>query len=214
MSVRGHHVATDRLTALAFVSRAPEASLSADELDSLEHVAACEQCASRLTSLTLDADEGRDAAFARADALFDDQRLETQRVRILDRLAHLGQSARVLRFPGRPRETVMPVPSGNRRWVTAAAAGLIIGLVTGQLLHLAPTDPSSSAARDQAASIFRAPVQQWSPPRTTVTPSQAISDDELLLAVDASVQLRRARSLRALDALTPVAADLRDPLGR
>jgi hypothetical protein len=214
MSVRGHHVAVDRLTVLALVSRAPDAALDGDDQDALAHVTTCATCAGRLRQLTDDADGLREAAFAEADAVFDEPRLESQRVRILDRLAHLGQSARVLRFPGRIREAAMPVPSTNRRWVTAAAAGLIIGLVTGQLLHLAPAEPG--AAREQVSAAFRNPLQPWAPERTSFAPSAepTISDDDLLVAVDASVQLRRARSLRALDALTPSPADLRDPLGR
>jgi hypothetical protein len=35
-----------------------------------------------------------------------------------------------------------------------------------------------------------------------------LSDDELMEEVEAAVQLRRVRGLRALDALTPTAADL------
>jgi hypothetical protein len=36
----------------------------------------------------------------------------------------------------------------------------------------------------------------------------ALSDDELMEEVEAAVQLRRVQSLRAIDALTPTAADL------
>jgi hypothetical protein len=35
-----------------------------------------------------------------------------------------------------------------------------------------------------------------------------LTDDELMEEVEAAVQLRRAQSLRAIDALTPTAADL------
>jgi hypothetical protein len=35
-----------------------------------------------------------------------------------------------------------------------------------------------------------------------------LSDDELMEEVEAAVQLRRAQSLRAIDALTPTAADV------
>ena len=49
----------------------------------------------------------RDAAQAEADALFDDRTLDAQRARILDRIAHLGHHARVIRFPAAP---VAPPP--------------------------------------------------------------------------------------------------------
>ena len=41
----------------------------------------------------------RAAACAEADAHFDDRALETQRHKILARLAHLGHPAKVIRFP-------------------------------------------------------------------------------------------------------------------
>ena len=87
MSARTSHVPIDRLTALAFVVRAPEGD---QDEQALRHVAECERCAAELARLTVDADEWRDAAIAEADAVFDDARLETQRVRILDRLEAVG----------------------------------------------------------------------------------------------------------------------------
>ena len=66
----------------------------------------------------------RAAACAEADAHFDDRALETQRHKILARLAHLGHPAKVIRFP---KAGNVEVPTGgvNRRWISvAAAAGL------------------------------------------------------------------------------------------
>jgi anti-sigma factor RsiW len=208
MSGRGQHISTDRLTALAFVARAPQDGSpdSAEEARALAHVAGCDACSTRLAELTASADELRDAAFVQADAVFDDAMLDAQRTRILDRLAHLGQSARVLSFPHRSRDAAMPVSSTGRRWISvAAAAGLIIGLVAGQMLHFVPF-PSPLPARDDAPSLQadRAPVLIV--PASASLP--AMSDDELMEEVEAAVQLRRAQSLRAIDALTPTAADL------
>jgi hypothetical protein len=209
MSGRGQHISTDRLTALAFVARAPQDASpdSAEEARALAHVAECDACSTRLVELTISADELRDAAFIQADAVFDDAMLDAQRTRILDRLAHLGQSARVLSFPHRSREAAMPVSSTGRRWISvAAAAGLIIGLVAGQMLHFVPFS-SSLPSRDDAPSLQaadRTPV--------VIVPASAslpaLSDDELMEEVEAAVQLRRVQSLRAIDALTPTAADL------
>jgi len=206
MSVRDTHIPMDRLTALAMLARAPE---SAQDRDALSHVACCDACATALERLTTESDSLRDAAFAEADAVFDDARVEAQRSRILDRLAHVGQVARVLPFPTRTREASMPVPSGSRRWVSvAAAAGLIIGLLAGQLVHLVPWDPRTS--RDQSVSM------QSARPSPVILPAsngnRALTDDELLDEIEAAVQLRRASSLRALDAITPTASDL--SLGR
>ena len=210
MSVREPHVPLDRLTALALVGRAPEGE---PDRSALAHVTHCPQCADELARLSAVSDEWREAAVAQVDAIFDAASLDTQRSRILDRLAHLGQVARVLPFPTRTREIVMPVATGSRRWISvAAAAGLIIGLVAGQLLQFAPLD--RTIARDQVT--MQAPSRAGA---ATILPAATsaplLSDDELLDEIEAAVQLRRAQSLRALDALTPTASEFRDwSLGR
>jgi hypothetical protein len=209
MTGRGQHIPADRLTALAFIVRAPEQpSLeNADDNRAFEHLSECDDCANRFAQITLDADGLRDFAFAQADEVFDDAMLDAQRTRILDRLAHIGQAARVISFPHRTREVTMPVSPTGRRWISvAAAAGLIIGLVAGQLLHFVPSapmplreEPSSIQAIDRSTGVMLIPAS---------ASGKALSDDELMEEVEAAVQLRRAQSLRAIDALTPTAADL------
>ena len=135
----------------------------------------------------------RAAAHADADAHFDERALEIQRHRILQRLAHLGQAARVIRFPGVAR-TRRPAMRMERQWISvAAAAGLVIGLVGGQWLHLPP-----SPGRRQAppAPFEHAVIARTSSPVVS-------ADDGLLQEVDLAVQLRSAAELRALDELTP-----------
>lgn len=210
MSVRDNHVPVDRLTALAFIARAPEDDSAESKADgaALEHVGRCDRCAAELARLTVDAEGLRDAAFAVVDEAFDDAMLEVQRTRILDRLAHLGRAARVLSFPHRSRDAAMPVTAGSRRWVSvAAAAGLIIGLVAGQMLHFVPWNPTGG--REDTLLTIQAPVRQSGPAIVNASASiPALSDDELLDEVEAAVRLPRAHSLRALDALTPRASDL------
>jgi hypothetical protein len=210
MKARDRHIPLDQLTALAFVARAPDdvSPEAADDQAALEHLATCDRCSAQFGRLTADADALRDVAFSQADEVFDDTMLDAQRTRILDRLAHLGHAARVLSFPHRTREVVMPVSSGSRRWISvAAAAGLIIGLVAGQMLHFVPSR-GAVAARDQAVSIQAADR----PSGPLIVPASAslpvLSDDDLMEEVEASIQMRRAQSLRALDALTPTAADM------
>ena len=139
----------------------------------------------------------RAAAHAEADAHFDERALEAQRHKILARLAHLGQSAKVIRFPVTAHGEV-PANTVNRRWISvAAAAGLIIGLLGGQLVHLVPQQ-----------------TRRLAPMTTTIAPSAARpdfapalvtfpQDDGLLDEVDFAVQVRSASELRALDELTP-----------
>jgi len=206
MSVRDPHVPINRLTALAFTSHDPAVE---DDRLALGHMAECVQCAATFARLSADADRLHDAACREADLMFPDPMLEAQRARILDRLAHLGHVARVLRFPTRRRDVAMPVSTEGRRWISvAAAAGLIIGLVAGQMIHFVPWD---AATHRGTAGPFQVPVRQSAPlliPASTSGP--ALSDDELLDAIEAAVQLGHAQSLRALDALTPTAADLRE----
>lgn len=209
MADRVQHIATDHLTALAFVVRAPEnraPEVTEDQL-ALAHVARCDDCAARFATLVTSADAVRDVAFAASDEMFDDTMLDAQRTRILDRLAHLGQAARVLAFPRRPREASMPVASNGRRWISvAAAAGLIIGLVAGQMLHFLPV--GTVPLRDDSASMQG--IERSG--RPAIVPASAtfpvLSDDELMEEVERAIEARRAPSLRAIDGFTPTAADL------
>jgi hypothetical protein len=206
MTVRGSCVPFDRLTALALAARAPESDY---ERQLLVHVGDCDRCAAALARLTADMDAMRDEAWREADALFDESALEAQRARILDRLVHLGQAARVLRFPARSREAAMPVSPISRRWISvAAAAGLIIGLVAGQVIHFVPWDtPLHRSTRQQPPSLA-APRGPSGPIIVQASSTLAGADDDLLDEIDQAMELRRAASIRALDAYTPRVGDL------
>jgi hypothetical protein len=139
----------------------------------------------------------RAAACAEADAHFDDRALETQRNKILARLAHLGHPARVIRFPKAPQGD-MPATGVNRRWISvAAAAGLLIGLLGGQLVHLVP----QPARRLPPMAATIAPS---APSRPAYVAATAPVDDGLLGEIDYAVQLRSPAELRVLDELTLV----------
>ena len=137
----------------------------------------------------------RAAACAEADAHFDDRALETQRHKILARLAHLGHPARVIRFPKAPRGD-MPTTRINRRWISvAAAAGLLIGLLGGELMHLVP----QPARRLPPAA---ASIPPSAPSRPAYVAVAVPVDDGLLGEIDYAVQLRSPAELRVLDELT------------
>jgi hypothetical protein len=141
-------------------------------------------------------DAYRAAACAEADAHFDDRALETQRHKILARLAHLGHPARVIRFPKAPAGE-LPAPGVNRRWLTvAAAAGLIIGILGGQLVNMLPQQGGRRAP--MATSL--APSTPASHPSFLQTAAPV--DDGLLGEIDSALQLRSAAELRVLDELT------------
>ena len=137
----------------------------------------------------------RAAACAEADAHFDDRALETQRHKILARLAHLGHPAKVIRFPKAPAGE-LPTSGVNRRWISvAAAAGLLIGLLGGQLVNLVP--PQTRRLPPMATSM--APS---APARSSFVPASVNLDDSLLNEIDLAVQLRSPSELRALAELT------------
>lgn len=139
----------------------------------------------------------RAAACAEADAHFDDRTLETQRQKILARLAHLGHPARVIRFPKAPQGD-MPMTSVNRRWISvAAAAGLLIGLLGGQLVHLVPQPP-------RRLPPMATTIAPSAPSRPSYVAATVPVDDGLLGEIDYAVQLRSPAELRVLDELTLV----------
>ena len=139
----------------------------------------------------------RAAACAEADAHFDERVLEAQRHKILDRLAHLGHPAKVIRFPKAPHGD-LPIGGVNRRWISvAAAAGLIIGLVGGQLVNLGPTQARRLAPM-ATSSAPSAPS-----PGPAFVPVSTTADDGLLGEIELVMQVRAAGELRALDDFTP-----------
>ena len=139
----------------------------------------------------------RAAAHAEADAHFDDRALETQRHKILARLAHLGHTAKVIRFP-RAAHIAAPVAGVNRRWISVAAAGLIIGLLGGQIVHLVPQPTRRLAPMASSVAPSASSMTGYVPARLTI-----LQDDGLLGEVDFAVQVRSASELRTLDELTP-----------
>lgn len=143
----------------------------------------------------------RAAACAEADAHFDDRALESQRHKILAKLAHLGHPARVIKFPkaGSPE---LPATGVNRRWISvAAAAGLIIGLLGGQLVHLVPQN-NTRRLSPMPMPTSSAPSVPSGP---TFVPVTASIDDGLLGEVELAMEMRSAAELRALDDFTPLA---------
>ena len=141
----------------------------------------------------------RAAAWAEADAHFDDRALEGQRHKILAKLAHLGHPAKVIRFPKAPLGEVPPARP-NRRWISvAAAAGLLIGLLGGQLVHIVP-QPSRRLA-PMATTI----APSAAPSLPAFVPASAPVDDGLLGEIELVMQARTANELRALDDFTSFA---------
>lgn len=161
----------------------------------------CAICAERLASMTELMRDVSDAAERESDAAFSPDKLARQQARILNRLANQGQVARVIAFPNghghRASTPVRPV----RRWVAgAAAAGLIIGMVAGHLVHELPS--LHVARHDTQASTF---TRDPAPLHASALPT---SDDEFMREVETALA-SGPRGLRRLDRVTPVAWEQR-----
>ena len=181
-----------------------------------------------------------DTAGAGFDEVFTPQRLHTQRARIAHRLAQaVGQiePARVLAFPFsvRPRRPLQLSPA---RWLAGAAAGLLLGVTAGQLLHyhpagtgpqLASTDADDDAettpATRRAAAELAAPsdtldmtgtVELPPPDGNTALASpitlddfeRLMADEEFLGSLDLALTSFQVSELESIDALTPRVRDL------
>jgi hypothetical protein len=139
----------------------------------------------------------REAAAADADAALTDERAAAQRAAILARLG-AGDDPRVLSFP--PRAEAAPVarlpraPRPALGWMlTAAAAGLVVGVGTGQGIYLEwPARQAPAQARIGAA-----------PVRTIAAVADTDQDDAILGEVEVALSSRGVDELQPLDALTP-----------
>jgi hypothetical protein len=141
--------------------------------------------------------DARDAAEAEADAAFSPERAAVQRAAILARLG-AGHDARVLSFPPRveaaPTARLPRAPRPALGWMlTAAAAGLVVGVGTGQGIELEwPTRSVPVQARVNIA-----------PVRGTASAAATDPDDAILGEVEVALASRGVDELQPLDALTP-----------
>jgi hypothetical protein len=158
------------------------------------HLAVCAECQTRSLDLTGLLAEVSGVAVAAADAHFSDEHLARQQSRILQRIEQDGRPGRLITFPaGHPQEPLLARSRPANRWVAAAAvAGLVVGLLTGQLIPTGQgrvSTPRMVANESGGAVALRAV-------------STSLSDDEFLGQVEAAGSAGPA-ALRPLDTLTP-----------
>jgi hypothetical protein len=159
------------------------------------HVQDCARCQARAALARRTLDAAKAEAHAAADAAFSAADLERQRRAIIARIARGHRSARVLPFPG--HEAAGPAPRADRRWLAAAAAaGLVLGALAGQLPHLNAPGALVTRTHDAPAVVAA---------RTETRPLE----DTLLSEVEAALDSEARPELRALDALTPVHYEIR-----
>jgi hypothetical protein len=157
------------------------------------HLDSCDICAERAIEISRWLEDVRDIGLAEADAVLSDERLTAQRGQILSRLEQLDRPAKVISFPAR-RVSLADAATGRRitpAWLAAAAAaGLMLGVVSVELSHLMPwgQPPTTVASASQSAG------------------SPSTADGELFL--DGMLERPGFGGLSTLDEMTPRAADM------
>jgi anti-sigma factor RsiW len=188
------HLSEDRLIELCLAASVATADDS--------HLSACPNCAARRSALAKLLTEISAAAAAEADAVFPEDRLARQRARILQRLQHEVPFGRVIPFPAASATAQVLLRVRAARWVAAAAAaGLVIGLLAGRLVHHLP------ASQPPAAGVVVS--KEADTPVELRAVSATLSDDELLSQIELAVDSTGPAALRPLDQLTPRAWEVR-----
>lgn len=164
----------------------------------LDHLESCASCRTRHDAVARMLDEARRTAELDAEDAFPLERLAQQRDRILARVDDLCRAGKVLTFPHTHVRSVPTQASHRSRWVAAAAAaGLVVGLLGGHLTRDFSSRPGLQARRVVPTGV-------------TLRPARPLpSDDELLGQVEVAFERTGPSALRPLDALTPVAWDVR-----
>jgi anti-sigma factor RsiW len=191
------HPADDRLIAIYF---GDEEASEENRRAVRQHLHGCETCTWRYTELTAPLERLRQDAASEADEVFTATRLDAQRAKILDRLDDRAHLSHVVPFPAsstRLSRSVIHRPLG--RWIAAAAAaGLLVGILTGRLLESDTnrTSPAGHSARTVAA-----------PPHVVsdgpAASDSAESEEAMITEIEAAARSQRIPALAALDEMTP-----------
>jgi hypothetical protein len=189
------HVSDDRLVEVCLEQTPTEPEAA--------HLAACNRCRarrSRLEAMFLEIDH---AADVEVDEIFTPERLASQQARILQRIEQDGRPARVIAFPAAPAPEPRPLRTRPAaRWIAgAAAAGLTIGLLAGELVHDLPIlgRPSRPALVSTSARGTSSPTSR--PPAEIVNAS--FNDEEFLGEIETAIDGPHVPALRPLNDLTP-----------
>lgn len=160
------------------------------------HLDGCEECGHRALEMSRWLEDVQAIGRADADAVFSDDRLSTQRDSVMHRLAQLDRPSKVISFPA--AALAARDAQGGRRgsagWLlAAAAAGLMIGVVTMELSHMIPFGGAQTPAPIVVATAPASP--------------DGFSVDEAGL-LDGVFERPSFGALNALDEMTPRVADV------
>jgi len=160
-----------------------------------QHLASCDVCQQRRSSLARLLDDTSEVAAAEADALFTDERLARQRAHILQRVEQESRHGQLISFPaGHAASPMLRRVRPASRWIAgAAAAGLFIGLLAGHLAHDFPAGRVLPAQRAMAT-----------PAGAIQAVSTTMTEEEFLGRLELAIEGTSGSALRPLDDLTPL----------
>jgi hypothetical protein len=189
------HVTDDRLIEMCLAGSAS----AADE----QHLVGCIECETRRVEYAALLQQTSEAATIEADAAFPADRLARQQARILHKIDQDGRPGRLIAFPnGHGHDALSLRTRPASRWVAAAAAaGLIVGLVAGHMVHDFP-------GGGRRAPVAHVAVSEQAT-GTAMRSAGVITDDEFLGQIEAAIDRGGPATLRPLDALTPRAWEVR-----
>lgn len=192
--VRGGHLSEQAIVAAVMTGDRPA------------HLDRCDLCAERAVELGRWLDGVKTTGLETADAAFSPERLAAQQSQIMRRLEQLDEPARVIAFPSqsqlRRESTGRRVAAG---WLgVAAAAGLVLGVISGQMtarlgMHQAPAAAARTAPATQPAA---APVNA---PADDVAQKTGPIDASLL---DMDLDSLNVPSFAVIDSMTPRATQI------
>jgi hypothetical protein len=144
------------------------------------HLDRCDICAERALELGRWLDEVHAVGVEAADRVFTPEKLAAQQSQIMRKLEPLAEPARVIAFPRQYRLSARE--GGGRRvapaWVgVAAAAGLVIGVVSGHLSARLGSVPGTTVANN-APTAQQVPAQTPSEPEPVRVMPIGTSDDD------------------------------------
>ena len=161
------------------------------------HLVECQSCANRFNELQAFVDGVNAETALSLDKTVSTVPLSTQRERIMRRVEidTRRHSARVLRFPGGVIPTFATVNRARRWFIATAAAGILVGVTIGQLVHLHP-EPATNIP----LTVTRTPNP--GPLSSTVTSTLA-PDEQFMEELELALANPRISELAALDEMTP-----------
>jgi len=153
------------------------------------HLDSCDQCATRAIEVSRWLEDVQALGRADADVVFSEERLATQRDSVMHRLAQLDRRSKVISFPAAApaAREVAAVRRSNPSWyIAAAAAGLMIGVVSMELKHIIPFGGAAESA-----------------PMVATAPGPAAPDMDDASLLDITYDRPSVGGLHALDDMTP-----------